>query len=250
MARPESGSFIGNDVGTTKPFNNVDVKRVSGFKKPSASAESDRGLGGNIKVKVGSTKSLGNMEIKAVEGFKKSHLSQKKPSSVADHEATHAALLILRGKQAKRATIIQEGDALGSVEPDVFDEVAAVGPHAKGSSGTGWDIFLTKQRGYNVGNAISTARSLINVNEEPIRAIGNALDEKKTMTHYDIKKVMDQAIEEKNKQPTAHLLVTDSNGGQREIKNVPLNHDGSATVPIDLVEGQWAIIPGKKAVAG
>lgn len=253
MARQELGQSFGKDfranVGEAKRFSNADVKIISEFKQPTLSPEPGRGFSKDVKVKVGSTEYLGNVEVKAVNGFKKSRLSQKQPSSVGDHEATHAALLILRGKRVKKATVIPEGDSLGSVESDVFDEVAAVGPHAKGSSGTGWDIFLVKRRGSSVDNAISAAKDLINKNDDKIRAVGNALDENKTMTHYDIKKVMDQVDEDKNKPPNADILVTDIYGGQREIKDVSVSPEGFVSVPVDLVAGKWTTIPGRKPAA-
>lgn len=114
---------------------------------------------------------------------RKIEIQRPKPQGTANHEATHA----VAAGEIVYATIIPNGDALGTTQPVKMTAAAAAAPDALGHSGTGWDMFLTEHvLGVDPGTARSAARSALSGRYEEIEEVATLLQERKTIGQRDM----------------------------------------------------------------
>lgn len=166
------------------------------------------------------------------------------PGSTSVHEAIHTVTAEVNGTPVKSVTIVPGPGYSGLTELSSFDPVAAVAPHAYGCNGTSYDIFIAGQvLGHNVGSLGGVARNIIGNHTEEIWSITNALETNKTLSGYDVRRLMGEVVDLKNKQknPTAELSISKPDGSQNKISG--LRYTGG----IVMFPGKWVNLGGVKS---
>lgn len=115
------------------------------------------------------------------------------PGSTAMHEAVHSVLAMLTGTWVKFTTIIPGPGYGGLTSLSEANAVAAVGPDELGHSGTGWDLLMAKLMGADRGSAGAVARSLAAKAHRLIYAVASTLQDKGTISGYEVKQTMVEA---------------------------------------------------------
>lgn len=115
------------------------------------------------------------------------------PGKTARHEAKHLVLLIENGVGAKSGTIVEGNGYLGMVEPNGWDPIAAIGPHADGDSGGSHDLSLVINRGHDPNTVGLIARSMLNRLSMKVHLVAALLETKRTVSGYEAAEVMKEA---------------------------------------------------------
>ena len=111
------------------------------------------------------------------------------PGSVAIHEAQH----IVAGSSTKRATITPGPGYLGMTEFNKFSPIGAIAPYAFGSEGAGYDVWLLRQLGYDIGSLARVARRRLYGREDEIYAVASLLQERRTISGHEAEVAMYEA---------------------------------------------------------
>lgn len=187
------------------------------------------------EINIGSgTEYIGNTRVVVVPKFKKRHFYHPAVSDTARHEAKHSAV---KPEIVKLATIVPGPGYLGKVETCTFDPTVAMASFDE--AGNGHDRMITRMLGYDESSYASAASNDLSKKKHHVYAIAYALDQKKTLTGPEIRDII-RLVDEEKKKPLlkkADIYISDTNGGQRKIENVPLN---GVTV---MVPGEWALLP-------
>jgi len=117
------------------------------------------------------------------------------PSNTAIHESLHA---VTAGEKVKKVSIVPGLGYLGITELDSFDAAAAAAPHAFGMSGTGHDEVLVEYSGVSISSADSSAKSKLQGKERHVMSVAGYLENKKTITGNQVKRVMDRVDKGEN----------------------------------------------------
>ena len=118
------------------------------------------------------------------------------PGSTSLHEAPHVVAAIPSGGIVG-ATIIPDGDSLGSARPVRMTAVSAAAAGAMGHGGTGWDRFITENYlGVDWNTAKSAARAILSGKSDLIKEVAITLEEEKTINQYHVDKAV-RRVEEK-----------------------------------------------------
>ena len=112
---------------------------------------------------------------------------------VADHEAIHGVL----DGDPYMMSIMPSNDYEGVTIPSRHSAEAAIGPHALGHDGTGWDRRVAVATGENVGAAESATKSNIVRLDHRRRAVRGALTIHGTLFNGDFRKVIKEADDKK-----------------------------------------------------
>lgn len=105
------------------------------------------------------------------------------PGKVAKHEAAH----VIAAGEIVFATIIQNGDALGTTQPVKMTAAAAAAAEALGYEGTGMDMFIVEHvLGVDPSTAKSAARSELSGQDEELEEVATLLQERKTIGQDDV----------------------------------------------------------------
>jgi hypothetical protein len=115
------------------------------------------------------------------------------PSEVSFHESEHAVAAFVNGSDVSRITVNPTSEYLGLTELSKFDAVAAVAPHATGASGTGYDIKLVEQLGYDVSSLSKAARGIISSNWTAVEAVARLLEERGTISGFEARQALNSA---------------------------------------------------------
>ncbi len=135
-------------------------------------------------------------------------------SKTALHEAKHLVLLHANGTGAKSGTIEPGPGYLGMVEPNSFDAVAALGPHADGDSGTSHDVMVAAYGGADIKASTIIAQSMLSKLREEVRIIAGLLETERTVTGGRV----EQVINKHTQDPDEEVEVTDPLGNVSNFK--------------------------------
>lgn len=115
----------------------------------------------------------------------------KKPggvrSSVATHEASHAVIAMVTGAGVVSATVIPDGDTLGSVRVGRPDATVAA---AHFGVGDGHDRMVVRFLGVDEDAASRAAQGILRCNTDKVDAVAGLLDEKGTVSGSEIEAVI------------------------------------------------------------
>lgn len=106
------------------------------------------------------------------------------------HEAEHA---VLGAEDVKNVTRVPGTEYRGLTEMSRFNPVAAVGPHAHGREGTGYDVSLLEELGYDVGSLARVARSELARKEKHVKAVARLLHRKETISGEEVRSEIGRA---------------------------------------------------------
>lgn len=112
------------------------------------------------------------------------------PSKTALHEAKHLVLLIEGGVGAKSGTVVEGNGYLGMVEPNGWDPIAAIGPHADGDSGGSHDLSLVIRYGHDPNIVGSIARNMLSGLRRKVQLVAGLLETKRTVSGYEAAEIM------------------------------------------------------------
>ncbi len=150
----------------------------------------------------------------------------------AIHEAKHAVAAIHNGTDVRSVTISPGPGYLGLTELSRPDAVAAAAPHATGCSGTGHDVHIVGAMGHDIDSVSSIARSIIANNYDQVEAVALHLEEKRTISGYDVLGAMHGVTKEKKTSEKATVFMKAPDGSERLAK-VDVQNDKV------MVPGEW-----------
>lgn len=189
------------------------------------------------------TEYVGNTRINVVQKPELPRPPRPLVSDTARHEAKHAVVAEANGTTVKRVSIVPGPGYAGITELTRHDPIAAMASH--GEKGTGHDRLITRLMGHSEDASARAAKEFINKNSEEIKAVAHALDKNKTLGGNEVRKIISQVSEEKNKprEKKADVFITDANGGQKKIEDV------SVVAGTVMVMGKWVDFSSKKHAA-
>jgi hypothetical protein len=136
--------------------------------------------------------------------------------STADHEAAH--VVAAKGK-IRSATIIRQGDALGSTVPEQMTPAAAAGAAADGHDGTSWDQFLTEHyMRVPFGQAKAAARAELTGKGLEKQAVASTLQKKGTIYQADVDEAYRIADKVRKKLGIVEITLIDNTGKMTQHK--------------------------------
>jgi hypothetical protein len=136
--------------------------------------------------------------------------------STAKHEAAH--VVASKGK-IRRATIIRQGDALGSTEPVELTPAAAAAAAADGHDGTSWDQFLTERyMGVSFSTAKSAAHAEMAGKDLEKEAVASTLQRKGTIFQADVDEAYRQADKARKGIASVEIVLIDHTGKMTQHK--------------------------------
>jgi hypothetical protein len=128
---------------------------------------------------------------------RKNETPRPKPGRTARHEAAHIMAAMPAGGIVE-ATIVPNGDSLGSARPVRMTAASAAAAGAMGYGGTGWDRFITENYlRVDWGTAKSAARAVLADKTVEIEEVAFELEEEKTISQHHVDKAIKRAGEKK-----------------------------------------------------
>lgn len=153
------------------------------------------------------------------------------------HEAIHAALGYLDGVNIVKVSIIPGPGYLGITQFDRFSGIAAVGPHAHGCDGTGWDTHITEATGHSVSSLIGPALAMIAAHWEGIQEVAAAVEEHGEIGHGEVVKAMKRGSRRQEGISDVEIMIQKPNGKTEKIQSEA--KEGKVVIRKDLVPGVW-----------
>lgn len=148
--------------------------------------------------------------------------SRRVAGRTARHEAKHA---FPNPDNVKTVTIIPGPGYFGLTELHIPDPVAALAPDATGEDGTGWDVRAAISiTGGNIGPASNVAKSIVNENAEEVEEVASVLEEKKTISGYEVKQAIDNVRNKRKVGEKATLFIKSPEGFEQRIPDVDVRN--------------------------
>lgn len=135
-----------------------------------------------------------------------------KPGATAHHEAAHTVAAILTGDNVLEATRISGPTYLGRTRLSKFNPIAFVAAHARGCSGTGYDLMVLTSLGYDTNSLAQAARGVLSGHEEEITAVASLIEANGTISGDEALAIMDAVIN-----PKAEITLINPLGQQRSF---------------------------------
>lgn len=156
-------------------------------------------------------------------------------SSVSKHEAIHAVIGVVRRRWVKRVTNIPGPGYEGLTELDAYDRAVTMGPEVANQEGTGSDVFNAEMHGDRESGAAEAA-PIISSNTEEIDAVGEGLDEHRTLTHEGVVSYMELGSKRRRGIFSTVLELVRPDGKKEEKK---IESEGGKV----LIPGEWVDLP-------
>ena len=145
--------------------------------------------------------------IKPINSF-----DQVTPSSTAYHEAIHTVAALLTGSHVKEASRRSGPGFLGRTILSEFNAIAFIAPHAKGCSGTGYDVSVLAIMGHDPDSLASAARSVLIGHEGEVHAVASLIEINGSISGYEAKEIMGRVND-----PEAEIKITNPLGEERHF---------------------------------
>lgn len=154
----------------------------------------------------------------------------KPPSKTAILEAKHLVIAKHRKIPIKKGTIVPQGDALGSVQLETFDEVVAGAHIGEGSS---WDELMIELHGGNVRKAKKEAKAITSARNKEVEGVAHALDKKQTIGDSEVTEVFHDVRLDKTRGPKTELTlyVKNPDGNEQKFSGVVRSKDEIVMLP-------------------
>lgn len=156
------------------------------------------------------------------------------PGTTADHEAIHSAL-----GDVEHVTIIPGPGYGGLTRLRRGSILAALGPHAMGAHGTGWDVRVAQAMGHRGGTG-HIQQEVMRRHEEVVE-IGDELNRNGSMNGEQVDAAKSRARRKRRFGVSATVTMTTEDGELRVVEGVSIRQDGTVMIP-----GEWMILPTKK----
>lgn len=155
------------------------------------------------------------------------------PGETAIHEAKHAVAAVVNGTPVKEVTIIPGPGYLGLTELGRPDPIAAAAPYATGSKGGEYDVSVIPLMGGDVNSASSAGRSIIYGNPEAVEEVASVVEERKTITGYEVKQAMNRVGNKRKEGEKATVFIKNPDGREQRITDVNVKNG------VVMVPGEW-----------
>jgi len=135
---------------------------------------------------------------------------------VAHHEALH---VVASGGDIVSATIVPDGNSLGTTVPSRLTPAGAAAAAAFGHDGASWDEFVTVHfLGVSFRAAKAAARAELQGKDLEVKAVAGELQKKKTISKRDVDKAYEKADKVRKGISEVIIIVFDLSGRKKEYR--------------------------------
>lgn len=172
---------------------------------------------------VGAEKSGWTVKIEPIMPF-----NLAEPGATAHHEAAHTVAAILTGDYVEEATRISGPGYLGRTRLSRFNPIAFVAAHARGCSGTDYDLMVLTSLGYDTNSLAQAARGVLSGHEEEIFAVASLIEANGTISGNEALAVIEAVTN-----PKAEITLINPLGQERSFVS-KVRKGGDYFIPVDL----------------